>query len=61
VFSVAGNPAGYRARATQILQAALQDPSMAAVTAQIEPLAREGARLDHRIISQAAARLAGTQ
>jgi len=30
-------------------------------TAQVEPIVREGANLDHWIISQAAARLAGIQ
>ena len=43
--------------AGQMFQMFMQDPSMAAIMAQIEPIAREGAQLEYRIISQAAAQL----
>jgi hypothetical protein len=36
----------------------MQDPTMASVMAQIEPLAVEAAQLEYQIINQAAARLA---
>jgi hypothetical protein len=47
--------------AAQVFQILLQDPSMASIFAQIEPIVREGANLEHRIISEAAARLASIQ
>jgi hypothetical protein len=47
--------------AAQMVHAFLQDPSMASMVDQMEPILREAATLDHRIISHAAARLAGGQ
>ena len=47
--------------AAQMLQMLMQDPSMVSTMAQIEPIAREGANLDHHIINQAAASLANAQ
>ena len=47
--------------AAQVLKTMLQDPSMAYLVAEIEPIAREGANLEKHIISQAAASLANAQ
>jgi hypothetical protein len=44
--------------AAQMFQPLMQDPTMASVMAQIEPLAVEAAQLEYQIINQAAARLA---
>lgn len=41
--------------AAQMLQMMLQDPSLASIMVQIEPLAKEAAQVEYRIISQAAA------
>jgi hypothetical protein len=47
--------------AAQMLQMMVQDPSMASVMAQIEPIARESANLEKTIIRRAAAALADTR
>ena len=44
--------------AAQMFQLLMQDPTMASVMTQIEPLAVEAAQLEYQIINQAAARLA---